>query len=279
MKITKQKVEQMRDYSTRRFCFDGDKNALKRRPKDVENYNHGLIELPFGHGIKHVFPQRLWSSRFTQTHREAVWRSFQSDKERQEAEAWCDTCEQTVFLYDCLDVSIAISFNFVDKPGNYTVIGQLEHNAKHVQDAGAIQEIINHLTKRIQFFDILKHADFVCGVPKHQGKGFHLPEELARGVATSLQKTDITQHLEFDKSKQNLKGLPYHSKWDALENSSITFLPQKPDLTNSKIILIDDKYQSGVTIQFVASKLQEQGAKEVYGLCAVKTWSDDDNQI
>ena len=278
MRITKQTVEQMRCYPTRRFCFDGNNNAHKRRPKDLDGYTHGLIEFPFGRGIKNVFPQRLWPSKFRDNKPEAIWRSFRLPEERQEAEEWCNVCEQTVFLYDCLTLSCALSFNFAGKPGNYTAIGKLEHNAKHGQDSESIQEIINHLTKRIQFFDILKRADFICGVPKHKGKGFHLPEELARGVAASLHKTDITPHLEFDKSKPSLRGLPYHKKWDELENSGITFSSDTPNLKNSKIILIDDKYQSGVTIQFVASKLQEQGAKEVYGLCAVKTWRDDDNQ-
>jgi predicted amidophosphoribosyltransferase len=44
------------------------------------------------------------------------------------------------------------------------------------------------------------------------------------------------------------------------------------------VILIDDKYQSGMTIQFVASRLYDAGTAKVYGLCAVKTLRDMDNQ-
>jgi hypothetical protein len=61
MEITKEKAEQMRCYPTRRFCFDGDDNAEKQRPKYSDDYKHGRIEFPFERGIKNVFPQRLWA--------------------------------------------------------------------------------------------------------------------------------------------------------------------------------------------------------------------------
>lgn len=43
------------------------------------------------------------------------------------------------------------------------------------------------------------------------------------------------------------------------------------------VILIDDKYQSGTTINFVASILRGAGAGAIYGLCIVKTARDTDN--
>jgi len=43
-----------------------------------------------------------------------------------------------------------------------------------------------------------------------------------------------------------------------------------------KVILLDDKYQSGTTAQFVASQLYDAGASEVQGLFCVKTWRDTD---
>jgi len=43
------------------------------------------------------------------------------------------------------------------------------------------------------------------------------------------------------------------------------------------VIVIDDKYQSGISIQFVASVLRAAGAGEIFGFCAVKTLRDTDN--
>jgi predicted amidophosphoribosyltransferase len=38
---------------------------------------------------------------------------------------------------------------------------------------------------------------------------------------------------------------------------------------------MDDLYQSGTTMQFVAMKLKQAGARHVYGLALVKALSND----
>ena len=40
------------------------------------------------------------------------------------------------------------------------------------------------------------------------------------------------------------------------------------------IILVDDLYMSGTTLQYVAMKLKEAGARKVFGLCFVKSLSN-----
>ena len=43
------------------------------------------------------------------------------------------------------------------------------------------------------------------------------------------------------------------------------------DLKNKTILLLDDMYQSGVTMQYVAMRLKEAGAKRVFGMAIVKS--------
>ena len=78
-------------------------------------------------------------------------------------------------------------------------------------------------------------------------------------------------------SKRHVARMFKNEKWDAL--AGVEFLTQDNTATlqGKSIILVDDKYQSGITLQFVASRLLEKGASKVFGLCAVKTWRDDDN--
>ncbi|MBF0334071.1 MAG: nickel-dependent hydrogenase large subunit, partial [Alphaproteobacteria bacterium] len=65
---------------------------------------------------------------------------------------------------------------------------------------------------------------------------------------------------------------------DAIGPYEAAGLTMVPSLTGAPaVILIDDKYQSGVTLQYVASRLYQAGARRVYGLCAVKTMRDTDN--
>lgn len=43
------------------------------------------------------------------------------------------------------------------------------------------------------------------------------------------------------------------------------------------VLLVDDLYQSGVSMNYVAMLLLEAGAKKVFGLSCEKTCSNDDN--
>jgi hypoxanthine phosphoribosyltransferase len=51
----------------------------------------------------------------------------------------------------------------------------------------------------------------------------------------------------------------------------------KAKVEGKSIVVVDDLYQSGLTINYVAEELRLAGAKEVLGLAAVKTLSNDDN--
>jgi len=77
-------------------------------------------------------------------------------------------------------------------------------------------------------------------------------------------------------TKASVKEVALDEKWAAWESADLQVTSL--DLAEKKIILIDDKYQSGTTIQFVGSVLQSHGASEVYGLSLVKTLRDTDNQ-
>jgi predicted amidophosphoribosyltransferase len=111
-------------------------------------------------------------------------------------------------------------------------------------------------------------------VPPSAGKVWDLPEEIAKQVAKKSQKEDISPLVRFRKAKQSVKNLTLCEKWAALESAQLIV---SASVKGRRIILIDDKYQSGTTLQFVASKLRAAGASEVLGLSCVKTWRDTDN--
>jgi len=46
------------------------------------------------------------------------------------------------------------------------------------------------------------------------------------------------------------------------------------DFEGKDIVLLDDLYMSGITLQYVAMKLKEAGAGKVYGLCLVKSFGN-----
>jgi predicted amidophosphoribosyltransferase len=73
-----------------------------------------------------------------------------------------------------------------------------------------------------------------------------------------------------------VKALSLEQKWAALGAAGLE--AKRRLVAGKRVILLDDKYQSGTTAQFAAARLQEAGAQAVLGLACVKTWRDTDNK-
>jgi hypothetical protein len=186
---------------------------------------------------------------------------------------WKAKVGKFVFLRDMLELSVALDVNLAEE-GVYTKLGQAEHDAKTDRDKLAVEKLETGLLRAIKRLTPLQDVDGVCAVPPSPGKSWDLPTELAKRIAESCGKLDLSGAVSFSRAKQSVKSLALADKWAALE---VADLRVTSDVKGNKILLIDDKYQSGTTCQFVASKLYEAGASTVYGLYCVKTWRDTDN--
>lgn len=174
-------------------------------------------------------------------------------------------------------MALAYTFRSEGATTTRTEFGAYEYEAKQNGCVASIEAIAQRMCDLIKFLPPYRDANLICGVPKEESKGFHLPEELAKRVTSHTGIGDITANFRFGANKPSLKNLPIEQKWDALEGCDFNANPESINLEGQSIILIDDKYQPGVTIQYVASQLQKRGAARVLGLCAMKTWRDDDN--
>jgi hypothetical protein len=205
-----------------------------------------------------------------------VWRSLQSEEEFERVVAWTRRQGTRHFLRDCLDLSVALDQNFVDSDsGQYTELGRLESLAKSQGDIAAIDRLVQHFVAAIRDLPFYRDARFLSAVPARPGKGFDLPAILAKKIASILNVEDITSRFSYNGSRTSIKSLAFDEKWNEWERAGLTLSP--PLNSVPPVILIDDKYQSGTTLQFVASRLQNAGAGAIYGLCAVKTLRDTDN--
>jgi hypothetical protein len=97
-----------------------------------------------------------------------------------------------------------------------------------------------------------RDAKSIAAVPPRPGKEFDLPSRLAEKIASTLGVSDLTSRFSFSGMKESIKSLSIDEKWAAWEAAGLTFSPKLED--KPSIILIDDKYQSGITLQFVASR-------------------------
>ena len=271
--ITRQSVEATRAKEPKRICFSTTHN-MQPKPEADSGYV-GAFNVPFGEGFARIFPYSL----FPNPHREeSKWRSIRTEEEFEKIKAWVKHQGDRVFLRDCLNVSIAISHNRTGtgEGGERSEIGELEYRAKHQHDTEAIKTLAEHCVNTIQDLPLYKDADLVCAVPPGPGKDFDLPSRVVSLVSGKVGKPDITDCFNFGSEKKPLKSAGLNEKWEAWEAAQLSF--NGSDITGKKIILIDDKYQSGTTIQYIAMKLGEAGARQVYGLSMVKTMRDTDNQ-
>ncbi len=187
---------------------------------------------------------------------------------------WQERQGTRCYLKDCLSCSIALDKNFMDQTEKHTITGDLEYRAKYQQDLGAANALVALLQATIQELPFYHDAPLVCAVPPRPGKSFDLPSYCAAEIARRLGLTDITPRFSCLRPRRQIKELPLPEKWDALEESGLSL---DFDLAGQDVILLDDKYQSGVTANFIGMLLQQRGAGRVLGLYAVKTRSNTDN--
>lgn len=172
-----------------------------------------------------------------------------------------------------LTEAYALDFNFQQgvEPLSYTVAGQLEHNAKENQDESAIAELAEMLADVIRHHPTLSRAEVIAAVPPRPSKTFHLPSrlvdaiglQLGRPVGLQLAKTEVPK----------LKDLTLEQKIATLAQA----FTLGEAVAGKSILLVDDLYQSGVTLWSLARYLNAHGAREVFGLACVKSWRDTDN--
>ncbi|MBI5518912.1 MAG: hypothetical protein HY916_02505 [Desulfovibrio sp.] len=205
---------------------------------------------------------------------------LETQEEIQRVQEWEQGQGSRVFLRDCLTCSIALDHNFApnSNPPAYTPTGQLEHDAKQNQDTQAIAKLVEQLLEAIRTLPPYAAATVIAAVPARKGKDHDLPTVLVSKIVERLGLDDVTGLFIYAGDKGQLKATKYDERWGQLAQAGLGMDKMAYErLRGKSVILIDDKYQSGVTANFVAMVLQQHGAAEVYGLYAVKTWGDRDN--
>ena len=110
--------------------------------------------------------------------------------------------------------------------------------------------------------------------PSNPTKQYSLPRTLAAYVSGLWSRPDHTAHVQTAKPRPAAKELGHADKLDALIG---TIIVDEDVFTGRTVLLIDDLYQSGVTMNYCALMLLRAGAARVYGLACEKTCRNDDN--
>lgn len=249
--------------STKRINFSSSHVGALKKYKD-----HWKITLPFTESIQSIIKKEIGNDIDLFVSEYGVWRSITND----EYNNWYDFISRykdIVFLRDCLDISLSLSMNIIEN-GSRTEIGELEYQSKYNSNDDAEKQLVSLCEEWINKLPYYKDADLICAVPSKT------PDNLPQRIADKLNITpiNISNTISWTSKTKDVKNAEkVEDKINILEESGFT-IDNIEQLKDKVIILFDDLYMSGVTLQYIAMKLKEAGVQRVLGLTIVKSRSN-----
>ena len=243
-------------------------NALQRKEGDG---TIGILRLPFDSTFEEIaksclsLDRVLFPSRFANNY----YRQIRTEEEFNRIESFIEEYRDLVFLRDTLDLSIALSMHESD-PNVRTEFGEHEFRLKYRSEQEDTREdfnaLLNEFQRRLESLPFFKEADYICAIPSSK--------DFLRNIIAGLKGfsfADISDYVSWENKCCGLKNLK--SKEEKLEMVQAWGLRicEGIDLKGKTVLLVDDLYQSGVTMQYVAMCLKNAGAKHVFGIALVKS--------
>ena len=275
--ITKETIRRIYMCASKRISFES--YHLPTRTKKGDSY--GIIILPFGNGISLLFPEKLETTDYASE----VLRKIQTKEEFDRIKKWCEERKGYIYILTCMTCVAALGLNKSNpKKAEYTPIGLLVDNAREHKDTRAISRLIVLACEFIKKHPPFGECDFVAAVPASQDKPYDLPKILAAKIAAKIGKEDITAGFSYAGEKKKVKDVAYdpkdknkcfEEKWALLKTAKMCY--KGISVNGKSVLLIDDLYQSGTTMQYTAMVLRNNGAKAVFGLAMEKSMSDKGN--
>lgn len=150
-----------------------------------------------------------------------------------------------------------------------TTIGQHEYLLKYHSDtcdtSASKEALIAEMQLRLDQLPYFKLADYICAVPS--SKPFM--REIISGLK-GFNFSDISDHVFWTNKTGSLKEIETaEGKLAAIDTWGFT-ISDDVDLKGKTVLLVDDMYQSGVTMQYIGMKLKDAGVKRVFGMTLCK---------
>lgn len=257
------------DENTKRINFSSSHaNALKKATK---GNLVGRIVLPFSDTIEPIACHCLGMSGFLYPSKfgNSFYRQIHSEEEFDQIASFVSQFKDLVFLRDTLDLSVALSMNMTEL-GVRTLLGEHEYQVKYRSENYDTREHLKALTDEVQHrldeLPFFKLADYVCAVPSSN--------PFVRSIIERLEGfdfKDISASVSWDNKVGSLKNIETaDEKLDLIKSWGFR-IAGGVNLNGKTILLLDDMYHSGVTMQYVAMRLKEAGAKRVFGMAIVKS--------
>ncbi len=237
--------------------------------------------------LANAYPGHYLSRTFDDRHGRFDWGTYMytvDESTRQSVESLLRLCSQCVNIDDDLSSAFALDYHTEMNPyGGYqrSTIGELVYRAKPYsrpvtqQNHDAAKHLAQKMIAFIRENPVYQRCGLILATPSsNPDKPFNLPIELVKHIANAFPHIQIANTwLRKTRATKPMKDCTTIS--DKIENVRNAFkATPKAAFAGKKVIVIDDIYQSGYTINEVGRTLMNAGANSVFGLVATKTGRD-----
>lgn len=191
------------------------------------------------------------------------------------------------YFEDVVDCCIAADWNYDFQTNKRTLVGEAEYQIKYRYTKGYISDddaekqadiLAEALLNCCKFIPIIiKRNLLVTTIPAVKDDQDKLSWSMARFIKEEYGGDFLTATLKNQKPKtKSLTVIDKVNIWkDIYINEGVSL---SHNVKGKKVLIIDDLYQSGISVWSYAEYLKSLGALRVYGLVSVKSQRDSDNQ-
>jgi predicted amidophosphoribosyltransferase len=153
--------------------------------------------------------------------------------------------------------------------GARSVIGEMVSNAKYHDDLSALAQlkpIVRHAAlqlRRMPISESLSKIDVVMAIPFFGPKTISVPHSVADEISAAFSIPNYSDLI----TKKSSTG---QAKLTPVVNPNVYEVLRRLD--GLDVLLIDDLFRTGSTLESVAIKVREAGAKSVTGFCLTKAY-------
>ncbi len=235
--------------------------------------------------LHRAFPGLRFSRTFADRYGRFDWGTYVAGVDGAGETAVRDLCgllRHAVLLDDDLDESFALAFHKQMSPSGgseRTSIGQLVRECKPYNQFASPGDRAKAITLAQLYADFIRlhptycRATLLAAVPaSNSNKPFDLPAVLADEIAKITGQTNVSGELRKTRPTRPMKE--FRTVQEKIENLRDAFAANPNTFAGRPVILIDDIYQTGFSINEAARAVASAGATPVLGLVATKTAFD-----
>ncbi|MEN6355531.1 MAG: ComF family protein [Armatimonadota bacterium] len=181
---------------------------------------------------------------------------------------YCHKCAMPCEANICADCqNREFSFDFAGSAGLYEgVLRKAIHALKYDMHLAIVEQLADLMIRCYPHRQLNGNVDMVVPIPIHRNRlverGFNQSEELGRLLCKRISVPLEINALYRIKNTRHQVSLPQDER---MLNIKGAFAVQRPDLiTGKRVLLVDDVFTTGSTLNEAAKMLKEAGAQSVF---------------